>query len=192
MKVNRPDASGGQVPVTPLEGPPSLASKLLPRTYLQWREPREVRLERASAQGAGRRRLMVLAFAASITFVGMMGMKVPEAMPRMLAALGIVFGMLLLIFWAYKRMPMWIWLTDTYIGHDITHNKPSRTYYKDIDRCEIAGDGAETYPMLVIHTLRGGQIAYGIEPSVEIAKLKGLLESLGVRVEVTRMQLQEL
>ena len=163
------------------------------QTYLQWREPRMVQTERVSAQGAGRRRLMVLAFAASITFVGMMGMKVPDAMPRMLAALAIVFGMLLLILWAYRRRPMYIWITGTYIGHDITHNKPSRSYFKDIDHCEIADATFydETHPMLAIHSKRGDQTAYGIEPGVDIGQLTSLLEGLGVRVDVTGRQLSD-
>jgi hypothetical protein len=159
---------------------------LLPKTYLRWREPKEVRrtcewLERRSSSRLLRPAL-VLVVAGTLLCTWYLNKNPSPWWPAVLLGLGggvvVVYVLPLL----YVICPSEVRVTETCILK-IVGDQPAAWKYTEIEACCIATDG--TVAVLEIVTRKGKNNIVGIAPSVPLDELARVLGEHGV--EVTRV-----
>jgi len=163
----------------------SFFRRLFPRTFLKWMEPAEIR--KALYENKKRRfsSLLPVIIIGAVVVIWMLSRNAGfTEVLRLYLVAGFCIGVVFLIFWMGKVVPVEVAVTDTGI---VRGSGDSATVwkYKKIERCEIATvtAGAQTHSVLVIHLQGGRRSVVGIEPSVSLDNLRLLLECKGVKAE---------
>lgn len=157
---------------------------LVPPTLLRWKEPP---LAGGAANGLDRRRLYHLGAAVLVgafIFIWYVSRIDPQAIPRVLVALGVIVVTIAVIVFMYQTGPAWVGVSETGIWQGLTDETGIIWKFNEIEHCELVSlnVGTGRLSLLIIQSGQGKRSTLGIDPSVSLTELVALLESKNVRV----------
>lgn len=157
---------------------------LVPRTLLRWKEPP---LAADAANTLDRRRLYHLGAAVlvgALIFIWYVSRIDPQAIPRVLVALGVIGVTIIAIVWVYRAGPAWVGVSETGIWQGLTDETGVTWKFNEIEHCELVrlNVGTGGLSLLIIQSRQGKRSSLGIDPSISLTELEALLESKQVKV----------